>query len=98
MAGEVPLQAHLEALAVERDLRYSAERRADQLAIEKAEAAASSALEAHNGLLRKMEKEQSTYALKTDIARLESWQARITGGMIIIGIIGISNLVKLWAG
>lgn len=94
----VSLREHVEALEAERDKRYSAERRADQLAIEKAEAAAGAALEAHNGLLRKMEREQASYALKSDVGRVEAWQAKITGGMIIIGIIGVSNLVKLWTG
>lgn len=28
--------------------------------------------------------------------RLESWQSKLTGGMIVLGFIGISNLIKIW--
>lgn len=66
------------------------------MAIEKAETAAGAALEQHNGLIRKMERGQDTYALRSDLSRVESWQSRITGGMLIIGVIGVSNLIKLW--
>lgn len=94
----VSTRAHLEAVAEERDKRYGAEREADQLSTTVAKKAAEDALTLHNGLIRQMKEQQATYARKDDVQRLESWQAKITGGMLILGIIGLSNLVKLWAG
>ena len=82
----------------ERDKRYAAERIGDQLATQVAKLAADDALKLHNGLLRQMREQQGTYALKSEVARLERWQTRISGGMIVLAAIGLTNLIKLWAG
>lgn len=89
---------HLEAIANERDRRYAAEREADQLATSVAKEAAEAALELHNGLIRQMKEQQGTYARQDEVRRLESWQGRLTGGLVVVSIIGVSNLVKLWTG
>jgi hypothetical protein len=32
------------------------------------------------------------------LGRIESWQAKLTGGMLVLAVIGITNLTKLWFG
>jgi hypothetical protein len=101
--GDIPIAQHFEALrkadhdlADERDRRYAAERVAQELAVDKALTAAKELAEKHNDLIRAAQIRDETYATKADLGRLESWQAKITGGMVLLGIIGISNLVKIW--
>jgi hypothetical protein len=94
-------------LAEERDKRYAAERSADALAVDAALTAAKEAvavaklasdehLKAHNDVLEGWKNERSTFATKTEAGRIETWQTRLTGGMVVIAIIGVSNLVKIW--
>ena len=100
-----------ERFLAERDRRLTELRQADQVAIEKAESAAREALltakgeanerlASHNGLIDKMEAQQATYALRETteqrFSRLEQWQAKLTGGMILLAAIGLANLLKLW--
>jgi hypothetical protein len=91
-----------------RDLRIS-QREADQSAIEKALAAQQQLAEKHNDLIRAGEKKDETYATKDDlahvqgllvqnIARLEKWQARLTGIALAVSVLGVANFVKLWTG
>jgi hypothetical protein len=114
--SDVPLREHTEALrradrelADERDRRYGTQRAADQVALDKALAAARELAQAHNDLIRKQEVLVGTFATKDAIedrlghvgdrfSRLEDWQARLTGGLIVVSVIGVANLVKLWAG
>jgi hypothetical protein len=99
----VPIIVHFEALraadldlAAERDKRYAVEKEAAGLAVEKALSTATALAEKHNDLIRAAEARDATYATKEDVGRLESWQTRLTGGMVVIAIIGVSNLVKIW--
>lgn len=71
------------------------ERAADQLAITKALESSLQLAEKHNDLIRQMEKKDDTYATKAEVNRLASWQARLTGGMLLLGAIGVGNLIKL---
>jgi thioredoxin-like negative regulator of GroEL len=106
---------HLEEL-------WTAHRDGDREAVEKAFASATKLSEAHNDLLRKMEKLSETFATRESVdsaldalvdsrreardaeektanvrfTRLEQWQAKITGGMLVLGAIGLSNFVRLW--
>jgi hypothetical protein len=97
-SNEVSLREYFEAILKERDTRYKAERSGDKLAVIKAEEAAKEVLELHNGLIRKMDEQQSIFARRIDVERLERFQSRMTGAMIILGGIGLTNLVKLWSG
>jgi ferric-dicitrate binding protein FerR (iron transport regulator) len=88
-------------------------RKSDSEAVDKAFASATKLSEAHNDLLRKMEKLTETFATKDvleeratrteeaiegRITRLESWQARLSGGLLVIAAVGLANFVKLWTG
>jgi len=90
--------AALEVTVREHDRRYEAERTADQLAVRTADSAVKEITELHNGLIRKMDSQQKQFATKTELGRVEKLQSKITGGMIVLGVIGITNLAKLWLG
>jgi hypothetical protein len=70
----------------------------DQKAIQTAHQASQALAEKHNDLIRQQERKDATYATKAEISRIEAWQSKITGGVIILGFIGIANLTKLWFG
>ena len=66
-------------------------------------------LASHNGLIDQMQALSGTFvtrdtmdALKEGnderLRRIESWQAKVTGALVLISVIGVANLVKLWAG
>jgi len=74
------------------------QRESDQLAIKTALDASQELAARHNDLIRHGEQKDATYALKEDTKRLEAWQSRLTGGMVILAVIGISNLWKIWTG
>jgi chromosome segregation ATPase len=50
----------------------------------------------HSSLKDSLEKD--TDALSDRLGRLETLGARVAGGLAVVGVIGIANLVKLWAG
>ena len=99
---QVPLREHLAALREADAKLRDALRQADLLAVDKALASSSKLSEAHNDLLRKMEKQAETYATKDDVdsrlSRTENGMARLYGGLAVVGAIGIGNLVQLWLG
>lgn len=78
------------------------QRESDKLAVETALTSAKELSEAHNGLLRKMELQTETFETKAAadarFSRIESWRAMITGGLIVIGAVGLTNFVRLWLG
>lgn len=78
-------------------------------AIEVADREAKQRLDDHNGLIGKMEAQASTFATReslddfkgaTDdrLRRFEKFQAMLAGGGLVLGFIGVANLVKVWAG
>ncbi len=73
------------------------QRTADLLAVKTALDASKELAEKHNDLLRAMEKKDETYASKAEVARLVQAQAKLGGGILVLGAIGITNLVKLWS-
>ena len=87
----------------------ASQREDDQKAIATALTASQELAAKHNDLIRQQEKKDATYATKDevtalvraqgrDIDRLSSWQARLGGGLLVLGFIGIANLIKLWTG
>ena len=66
-------------------------------------------LSAHNGLIEQMRQQAALFATRESfddfretndrrLKSIESWTARVTGGLIIVGFIGVANLVKIWTG
>jgi hypothetical protein len=99
-ATDVSLREHFEALRAADGKLAEALRSGDQEALRTALTAAKELASAHNGLLRKMELRDEAFVTKdtvdTRFKRLEAWQARIAGGIVAVGAIGIANLVKIW--
>jgi hypothetical protein len=107
-ATDVSLREHLEGQLRAVDRYYQAELRslkelietkhdAAQQAVELALTSQKELAEKHNDLIRQGERKDETYATKDEIGRLEQWQNKITGGLIILSLVGIANLVKLWS-
>jgi hypothetical protein len=45
---------------------------------------------------RREQRQAEKEALDVRFTRLENWQAKITGGLVVIGAVGLSNFVRLW--
>jgi hypothetical protein len=73
-------------------------RESDQNAITTALTSAKELAEKHNDLIRSGERKEETYASKEEVGRLAGWQAKMSGGLIVLGFIGVANLVKVWTG
>jgi hypothetical protein len=66
-------------------------------------------LAAHNGLIDKMEEQATHFATRESVedfkdaehkrlSMIESAVARLYGGLLVIAVIGVTNLVKVWSG
>jgi hypothetical protein len=86
-----------EALSAEVELRR-ARREDDLLAVRTALASQKELSEKHNDLIRQMERKDALYATNTEVDRLAAWQARLGGGLLVLGFIGVANLIKVWSG
>ena len=105
----ISLREYIESLiASERQMREAA-READKDAVEKALDSAQQLAEKHNDLIRQMQERDKTYvsqevyderhkALQDRVDQLQSWQARMVGGMVVLATIGVTTLVRLLAG
>ncbi len=99
----------LNLLIHERDGRMDDRFLAFREAIEKAERAMGTRLEAMNAFRAQIERERASYVTrdfmderegKSDgrIGRLEAWQGKIVGGLMVITAIGVANFVEVWFG
>jgi len=99
------LSSELAALRRETEAAQESAKEAVGIASEEAK----ERLASHNGLIDQMQALSGTFvtreileALKEGnderLRRIESWQAKVTGALVLISVIGIANLVKLWAG
>ena len=64
---------------------------------------------AHNGLIEQMQAQGGTFATRENVdvlkdtmnqrlGRLEGFQAKMVGGLGVVALVGIANLVKVWIG
>ncbi len=64
-------------------------------------------LKAHNGLIEQMQQQAAHFATRESlddfkeandkrIARLERFQAMLVGGMLLVSLVGVANLIKVW--
>lgn len=94
------LKAHFDALrAADGEALHAALATAEK-AVAVAGTEASARLEAHNGLIRQMRDQAGAFATRDAvdrrIAATERFQAKVTGALILVGAIGVANLVKVW--
>jgi hypothetical protein len=92
------LDRHLSGKIEALEALMRSNRAADQEAVKTAFKASQELAAKHNDLIRQQEKKDATYATKNDVSRVESWQSRLTGGMVVVAVIGVANLVKVWTG
>ncbi len=53
-------------------------------------------LDQHNNVIGRMDTLTKTFATKEAVEHIEAWQARLTGGLVVVAVIGVVNLAKLW--
>jgi hypothetical protein len=92
----VTLKDHFDALRAEQDKRIQQALDSSNLAIVKAEEAVQRRLDLLNEFRGQAADESKKYALKNTVERLDTQVARLYGGLAVVAIIGIANLVKLW--
>jgi hypothetical protein len=92
----VTLKDHFDALRAEQDRRIEQALSASNLAITKAEAAQERRLNLLNEFREQAADESKKYALKTTVDRLDNQISKLYGGLVVVAIIGVANLVKLW--
>jgi hypothetical protein len=101
------VEEHFADLREADQLAVSAALAAAEKAVNTAKVASDEHLRVHNEVLKGWQEDRSTFATReaTDehreqddarFKRLESFQARLLGGMGVIALIGLGNLVKLW--
>ena len=103
------LDRHLthELAALRRETQLANETAKEAIRVAAHEAA--ERLKAHNGLIDKMEEQASHFATRESVedykeasssrfSRIEKFQYMLTGGILLLSFIGISNLVKVWTG
>lgn len=107
--NDVPLREYIEArIAEERRIRQT-QRKGDREVVDQAFRSTKELAEKHNDLLKQMQERDKTYvsqevyeerhrALQERMRRAEAWQAKFAGGMVVLGVIGVSNLIRIWAG
>jgi hypothetical protein len=100
---EVSLKEHFELLLKEQDKRIEQESRAAREAVQKAELAIDKRLDLLNEFRAQAVDESVKYVRKDQmqnmverLAALESSRDRVYGGILIVALIGVVNLVKLF--
>lgn len=103
------LDKHHSALRKADQEAVSAALTAADKAVETAKVASDEHLALHNGLIEEIREDRSTLAKKESVEyqrqqddarmkRLESFQSKMLGGIVVIGAIGVGNFVKLLVG
>ena len=103
------LDRHLTAeIAALRRETHAANQAAED-AVNVAAREATDRLAAHNGLIEQMRQQAAQFATRESfddfkdandkrLKAIEGWTARVTGGLVLVGFIGVANLVKIWTG
>lgn len=94
----VTLREYFHGILNERDKRIAASFISQQVAVDKAEIAVDKRLSLLNEFRQQSLDESKKYALKETVTILETQHARLYGGMLVIGAIGIANLVRMFYG
>ncbi len=101
-ADLVSLRDYFERIIQDQDKRVAAAQTAAKEAVEKAEQAQERRLDLLNEFRAQAGDEARKYAQKEvvepRIGALETAIQRAYGGLIVLGAIGVANLVKVWTG
>ena len=93
---KVSLKEYLTALIDELDRRMVQTAGDARLAVEKAEKAQERRLDLLNEFRAQAADESKKYALRDTVETLSAQISRLYGGLIVVGVIGVANLVKLF--
>lgn len=83
-----------EIVALRRETLMASETAEKAVAVANVEA--KERLDQHNNVIGQMRELSATFATRDALERVEAWQGRLTGGILVIAFIGIVNLAKLW--
>jgi hypothetical protein len=92
----VSTRKHLEALREADQLAVSAALAAAEKAVDTAKTASDEHLKVNNNVLEQWKQDRGSFATKEELRRLESFQARMLGGIAVVAFIGLANLAKIW--
>lgn len=92
----VSIKEHFKSLMEAQDRRVEQALYAAKEAVTKADTAQERRLDLLNEFRGQAADESKKYALKETVEAIEKQLSRFYGGMIVIGVIGVANLVKLW--
>ena len=92
----VSIKEHFEAILEERDRLRAQEIAAIRAAVEKAGTANDRRLDLLNEFRAQAADESKKYALRETVDTLATQISRLYGGLAVVGLIGIANLVKLF--
>jgi hypothetical protein len=98
----VSLKEHFQALLEGLDRRTEQTARDARAAVEKAEKAQERRLDLLNEFRAQAGDEAKKYALREAVdgrlSSVETQIARLYGGLVLLGFIGVANLVRVWLG
>ncbi len=96
--GEVSLKEYFDKMLEAQDRRIDQALDAAREAVNKAETAQERRLDLLNEFRGQASDESKKYALKETMDALKTQVSMLYGGLVVVGIIGIANLVKLFFG
>ncbi len=94
--GEVSLKEYFDKMLEAQDRRIEQALEAARDAVDKAEKAQERRLDLLNEFRGQSSDESKKYALKVVVDSLSTQISKLYGGLVVVGIIGIANLVKLF--
>jgi vacuolar-type H+-ATPase subunit H len=92
----VSLKEYFTALREEQDRRIEQALAAARQAVEKAEKAQERRLDLLNEFRAQAADESKKYALRETMDGISTQVSRLYGGLVVVGIVGVANLVKLF--
>jgi vacuolar-type H+-ATPase subunit H len=92
----VSLQEHVESLINNLDRRVTEAKQNSDEALKIATAAQDKRLDLLNEFQRKSQDDKRSYAARETVDSLNSQVSRIWGGLVVVALVGIANLVKLF--
>ena len=92
----VSTRKHLEALRAADQRAIDIALAAAKERVDTAKVASDDHLKANNNVLEGWKTDRGTFATKAELGRIESFQAKLLGGIGVVAFIGLANLAKIW--
>ncbi len=98
MTENITLREYVEKQFELRDTRVQAEKEGINYRLEGMNELRDQINQERSEFVRNEVYHQRHEALRNEISLIRSFQLKIAGGMIVLSVIGISNLVRIWGG